>query len=391
MLIEIADGCAISAVPIAAKPNGELPRRCIRSTAARWLGGSAFVAWASRCHCDCACCEFSITTARTVLIWINAFTRYVYLPAYVCLDLGAVEAAMVAWRSSHLAVVGCHVVWMLPDFVRDRRFDPPPSAVAPRRTNRQPCGFSSPMCWAIESRLSPLWKEIAEPIRTSSCWPNPADSAINRFGESPLMAAYVHANGSDDDRSTEKSMCFSKLPIKSETQNWVAGRVVQTVDIEVGSQTLAIDRSARAAADARRPRMTTYGYWKQMVPLLTAEKGPLVIVGDFNATEHSLVYKQLKAGGLRSAHDDRGRGYATTWPNGDGRCRRSASIRRSCRPRWSAWAFRKGGAMDRTTSRLFVDVRIREAATAGRASCRDSRRRDRSVAWSPNGRVGEAS
>jgi endonuclease/exonuclease/phosphatase (EEP) superfamily protein YafD len=28
------------------------------------------------------------------------------------------------------------------------------------------------------------------------------------------------------------------------------------------------------------------------------------------------VYKQLRAAGLRSAHDDRGRGYATTWPNG---------------------------------------------------------------------------
>jgi endonuclease/exonuclease/phosphatase (EEP) superfamily protein YafD len=53
-----------------------------------------------------------------------------------------------------------------------------------------------------------------------------------------------------------------------------------------------------------------------MVPMLTAEPGPVVIVGDFNATQHSLVYKQLEEGGLRSAHEDRGRGYATTWPNG---------------------------------------------------------------------------
>jgi endonuclease/exonuclease/phosphatase (EEP) superfamily protein YafD len=42
----------------------------------------------------------------------------------------------------------------------------------------------------------------------------------------------------------------------------------------------------------------------------------LVAIGDFNATQYSLVYEQLKAGGLRSAHDDRGRGCATTWPNG---------------------------------------------------------------------------
>jgi endonuclease/exonuclease/phosphatase (EEP) superfamily protein YafD len=28
------------------------------------------------------------------------------------------------------------------------------------------------------------------------------------------------------------------------------------------------------------------------------------------------VYEQLEADGLRSAHEDRGQGYAVTWPNG---------------------------------------------------------------------------
>jgi endonuclease/exonuclease/phosphatase (EEP) superfamily protein YafD len=40
------------------------------------------------------------------------------------------------------------------------------------------------------------------------------------------------------------------------------------------------------------------------------------VVGDFNATQHSRVYEQLMSGHFRSAHEDRGRGYATTWPNG---------------------------------------------------------------------------
>jgi endonuclease/exonuclease/phosphatase (EEP) superfamily protein YafD len=66
----------------------------------------------------------------------------------------------------------------------------------------------------------------------------------------------------------------------------------------------------------RPPAYDYFGYWKAIVPVLTSQKGPVLIVGDFNATEHSLVYKQLKDSGLRSAHDDRGRGYAMTWPNG---------------------------------------------------------------------------
>ena len=64
------------------------------------------------------------------------------------------------------------------------------------------------------------------------------------------------------------------------------------------------------------PQYNYYDYWEQLIPMLTAEQGPVVIVGDFNATEHSRVYKQLTSERLRSAHDDRGRGYATTWPNG---------------------------------------------------------------------------
>jgi endonuclease/exonuclease/phosphatase (EEP) superfamily protein YafD len=50
--------------------------------------------------------------------------------------------------------------------------------------------------------------------------------------------------------------------------------------------------------------------------MLLSKQHPLVIVGDFNATQYSWIYKQLKAGGMRSAHEDRGRGYATSWPNG---------------------------------------------------------------------------
>jgi hypothetical protein len=53
-----------------------------------------------------------------------------------------------------------------------------------------------------------------------------------------------------------------------------------------------------------------------MLPLLSGGQGPRVIVGDFNATQHSAVYELLTSGSLQSAHEAVGRGYATTWPNG---------------------------------------------------------------------------
>ena len=61
---------------------------------------------------------------------MNAFTRYVYLPAYFVLAWAVWQRRWVLLAAS-LAVVACHVTWMAPDFVRDRRFDPPSGDTRP--------------------------------------------------------------------------------------------------------------------------------------------------------------------------------------------------------------------------------------------------------------------
>jgi endonuclease/exonuclease/phosphatase (EEP) superfamily protein YafD len=64
------------------------------------------------------------------------------------------------------------------------------------------------------------------------------------------------------------------------------------------------------------PKYDYRKYWQQMLPLLTPKQGPLIIVGDFNVTQHSEIYQQLTSGALQSMHEALGRGYAATWPNG---------------------------------------------------------------------------
>jgi endonuclease/exonuclease/phosphatase (EEP) superfamily protein YafD len=58
------------------------------------------------------------------------------------------------------------------------------------------------------------------------------------------------------------------------------------------------------------------GFWTRAVRQIARAPRPLVVVGDCNATQYSLVYDQVKETGLHSAHEECGRGYATTWPNG---------------------------------------------------------------------------
>jgi endonuclease/exonuclease/phosphatase (EEP) superfamily protein YafD len=246
------------------------------------------------------------------LTWINAFTRYVYLPAYVSL---AWALWMRRWALAGVAcsAVACHVVWMWPDFVRDQRFDPPtPAAAASKDAPTLRIFFAN--VWASNTNLEPTWREIEESQPDVVVLAECSRSTNRLFRQEPSMAAYVAANGSLKTQRGEV-VIFSKLPVQAEQQHWSTGRVVQVVDLSVGGQTLRLI-GLHAPRPMRPPAYDYFGYWNAIVPLLTSQKGPVVIVGDFNATEHSLVYEQLKESGLRSAHDDRGRGYATTWPNG---------------------------------------------------------------------------
>jgi endonuclease/exonuclease/phosphatase (EEP) superfamily protein YafD len=247
------------------------------------------------------------------LIWINAFTRYVYLPAYFCL---AWAVWMRRWWLSlvALAVVACHVTWMMPNFVPDRRFDVPTDAVPAATNESRTVRIFFANVLATNHDFAPLWKEIEEAQADVVVLAECSRFSQQSFRQSPLMAPYVAANGPMKSQRGEV-IIYSKLPIKAEEQHWFSGRVVQTVDIDLGSETLRLI-GLHAPRPMRPPAYDYFGYWKEMVPLLISQKGPLVVVGDFNATEHSLIYKQLQDSGLRSAHDDRGRGYATTWPNG---------------------------------------------------------------------------
>jgi len=102
------------------------------------------------------------------------------------------------------------------------------------------------------------------------------------------------------------------------------------------------------------------GFWNRTIPLILSEKGPLVVVGDFNATQFSDVYQQLTADRLRSAHQDRGRGYATTWPNGQYWLPSLIRIDQALlSPEIECLSIREGEGRGSDHKPLILDVRIR--------------------------------
>jgi endonuclease/exonuclease/phosphatase (EEP) superfamily protein YafD len=248
--------------------------------------------------------------ATLPLVWVSSFTRYVYLPAYLCVAWSAWQRRWVLLIGG-LVIVACHVTWMVPDFVRDRRFDTGPgTATGPSPTLRV---FFANLA-ASNNEHQPLLNEIAasDPdivVLAEFSWPWHI-----AFKKSPIMVPYKYGTGW---LRTHIGLInvFSKLPLKTEEQNWVTGRPIHTVEVQLGDKTLRLI-GLHAPRPMDLPNYDYYGYWKQTLPILLAERGPVVIVGDFNATEHSRVYDELTTNRYHSAHDERGRGWAVTWPNG---------------------------------------------------------------------------
>jgi endonuclease/exonuclease/phosphatase (EEP) superfamily protein YafD len=154
---------------------------------------------------------------------------------------------------------------------------------------------------------------------------------------------------------------FSRLPLKSDKLEWFGGRGVQTIQIPVGSQTLHL-----IGLHAPRPmdiENSDYGaFWSGAIPMIINEPGPLVVVGDFNATQYSEVYQRLTAERMRSAHEDRGRGYANTWPNGQ--CSVPSLIRIDqalLSPELECLDIREGEGKGSDHKPLILDVKIRPA------------------------------
>lgn len=281
--------------------------------------------WASRLFFLAAWCVTLLLIAIAVLrigyhdgdmllIWVNAFTLYVYLPAYAIL-------AIAVWRrrwwlaAASVAVVACHVTWIAPDFRPAAPYQPPASPAAHAGVSQSVRVFYVNLR-AMNEDYDGILGEIAST--------DPDVVVLVEFyrwllrGKSPqwdsMMKPYVHGTPLDA-RHPGEVVVFSKLPLTRQTKFWAAGRVCQELDVQLAGDSLRLFCLHSPRPNTRTGRGYEV-YWEKVTQRLAEQPKPLLVIGDFNATQHSSVYQRLTATGLRSAHVDRGRGYATTWPNG---------------------------------------------------------------------------
>lgn len=245
------------------------------------------------------------------LVWLNAFTLYIYLPAYVVLAYAFWTAR---WRlgMASAAVVACHLSWVVPDFRSATPYQPPVhgTAVGGQSVRIFYANVRGGSNLQVAQMLDEASRSDADVIilaEVGRYW-------LDKLRESDLSLRYPygtdlwHRHGGDVN-------VFSRRRVSRLEQITLEHRATIAVDIPLGNETLRL-----FAVHSLRPRYSPhesyFRFWEKLEPILSGVDGATVLIGDCNATQHSLVYEQLEQAGLRSAHDDRGRGYATTWPNG---------------------------------------------------------------------------
>jgi endonuclease/exonuclease/phosphatase (EEP) superfamily protein YafD len=109
---------------------------------------------------------------------------------------------------------------------------------------------------------------------------------------------------------------FSKLPIAAQYVDHAQARLVHSVDVVVGNQTVRIVELHPQAPNSG-PMLDS---WEKQIqghaPIVDKRTGPMVLVGDLNASYLHPPFRQLLSHGLRDAHELAGEGLTFSYPLG---------------------------------------------------------------------------
>ncbi|MGC4091072.1 MAG: endonuclease/exonuclease/phosphatase family protein [Polyangiaceae bacterium] len=239
------------------------------------------------------------------LIVLNAMTTWLYLPAWLALAIGTGSKRIrLAWASA--AVCLLHVVWLQPGSWVAKQ--PPPITATQRfrlmsanllMVNEDTEGIVSEVLAAhpdllVVQELSPHWQARFEASDLKSLFP------------------YRRAIAQDDSFGIG---AYSRSAVAIEELD-VFGVPALIVRSKLGDKQLSV-----LNFHTLPPRTAAYTVeWNRMMErvreLVRIEQKPLILAGDLNTTPHARWYGELVRLSMRGAHEELGRGYAVTWPNG---------------------------------------------------------------------------
>jgi len=243
---------------------------------------------------------------QQLLIWANSFSLYLYLPAALVLPIAI-------WRSRRrLALVSAllllaQVVWVWPDVF--------PAQTPPATENALELRVFSANLFARNTSPEGLLAEIDAVDADIVLLQEFSPLWHRAISDSGLLEEYPH----QELRIREDSFgaaILSKHPLLNPSASMVGEIPIISVTIQLQTSTIRIFNWHPLPPGSRDYVTIWNEQYEFLCQRLSEESGPVLLVGDFNATQHARWMKRLLRAGYSSAHIQTGRGYAVTFPNG---------------------------------------------------------------------------
>lgn len=240
-------------------------------------------------------------------ILVGSLTMWLYLPIYPVLLVAALARR---WRLSGAAgiVALCHLVWVIPSFAGGEGIP-----AAARRSPRFTMVSANVFFRNTESRhLVGELKEAAPDVLNLQ---EVTDAFVRELRDAGLFKRYPYRLITTD-AGAGGTAILSRFPLTETATLDVMNSKMVRATVRIGTKAVRL-----VAVHPLAPKR--YHVWKAqrdaLHRVLVEERTrypSMVVAGDFNSTQFNSWLDDLETLGFRSAHELRGRGYATTWPNG---------------------------------------------------------------------------
>ena len=241
-------------------------------------------------------------------IWANAYTFWIYIPAYFILAAAAVFRRWL-FVGVALIVVSFHLAWVLPDY-RPAEAIPAEALSAPHlRLMTANVYFENPDFTGIANEIL---AEDPDVLFLQEYGPALEDALVEsgvaeRLGYSKVAYENPYFG----------SAIYSRFPLEDVTTFRAGGRLAIHASVRVGAVSISLYNLHPTSPGLGEGAAASWNEaWSRITKELAANPGRLIAAGDFNLDQHHKWYRKLKEIGLKSAHEERGRGNATTWPKG---------------------------------------------------------------------------
>lgn len=243
-----------------------------------------------------------------LLIWANAYTFWIYQPAYLA---AAFAGLFGRWRLLAAAgvVVAFHLTWILPDY-RSAQPIPAEAYDAPRiRLMTANVYFGNPDYSGMAAEVG----EVDPDVLFLQEYGPRMEQALRYSG---VAERYPYVKVAYENQYFGTAL-YSKLPLTEVTVVRAGDRPYIKATIEVGGQSVHLyDIHATSPGLAPNVASSWNEGWSDITKALRGDSEMLIAAGDFNMNQQHHWYRELKKAGFESAHEERGRGNATTWPKG---------------------------------------------------------------------------